>query len=174
MAQTLVYGLFNGALYGIIALGVALVFGVMRYLNLAHGSFIILGAYASLILFRLGVDPFVSIPVVAALLFLAGAILYLVCFSRFVVLPEGNKIKNSLLVSFGLMLLFDSVATLVWTGEERSISPWYSGLTFGLFGRIRHSFFLLLGMCTLALSGCSLGWTRTSTVRDSAAVVTAP
>ena len=134
MAQTLVYGLFNGALYGIIALGVALVFGVMRYLNLAHGSFIVLGAYASLILFRFGVDPFVSIPVVAALLFLAGTVLYLVCFSRFVVLPEGNKIKNSLLVSFGLMLLFDSVATLIWTGEERSISPSYSGLTFGLFG----------------------------------------
>ncbi len=134
MGQTLVYGLLNGALYGIIALGVALVFGVMKYLNLAHGSFIILGAYGSLLLFRLGVDPFASIPVVSALLFLAGIILYLTCFSRFVVLTEGNKIKNSLLVSFGLMLLFDSVATIVWTGEERSITPFYSGLTWGMFG----------------------------------------
>jgi len=148
MGQTLVYGLFNGALYGIIALGIALVFGVMKYLNLAHGSFIILGAYGSLLLFRVGVDPFASVPVVSAGLFLAGAILYLMCFSRFVVLPEGNKIKNSLLVSFGLMLLFDSVATLVWTGEERSITPSYSGLTFGLFG-LR---FPLIGLVGAALA----------------------
>src|SRR3972149_4244722 len=148
MGQTLVYGLFNGALYGIIALGLARVFGVMKYLNLAHGSFIILGAYGSLLLFRVGVDPFASVPVVSAGLFRAGAILYLTCFHVFAALPEGNKIKNSLLVSFGVMLLFDSVATLVWTGEERSITPSYSGLTFGLFG-LR---FPLIGLVGAALA----------------------
>jgi branched-chain amino acid transport system permease protein len=134
MGQTLVYGVLNGALYGIIALGIALVFGVMRYLNLAQGSFIILGAYGSLFLFQAGMDPFASIPLLAFGLFVVGALLFKATFSRLIAFPEGAKIKNSLLISFGLMLLIDNLATLLWTGDERSITPAYSGFTFGLFG----------------------------------------
>lgn len=134
MGQTLVYGILNGALYGIIALGIALVFGVMRYLNLAHGSFIILGAYGSLFLFQLGIDPFASIPLLAVVLFIAGALLFRVTFVRLIAFPEGAKIKNSLLISFGLMLLIDSLATMLWTGDERSITPAYSGVAFGFLG----------------------------------------
>ena len=134
MGQTLLYGVLNGALYGIIALGIALVFGVMRYLNLAQGSFIILGAYGSLYLFQAGLDPFVSIPVVAAGLFLTGILVFKATFSRLITLPEPAKIKNSLLISFGLTLLIDSVATMVWTGDERSMTPSYSGATLSLAG----------------------------------------
>ena len=134
MGQTLIYGILNGALYGIIALGIALVFGVMRYLNIAHGSLIILGAYGSLILFRLGIDPFVSIPMVMIILFLVGTILFKAFFTRFIGFSEGNKIKNSLLIAFGLMLVIDNLATLIWTGNQRSITPSYSGITFEVFG----------------------------------------
>ncbi len=97
MGQTLVYGILNGALYGMIALGIALVFGVMRYLNIAHGSLIIVGAYGSLILFGLGIDPFVSIPLILIALFLGGAVLFKLFFTRMIEFPEGEKIKNSLL-----------------------------------------------------------------------------
>ena len=134
MGQTLVFGILNGALYGIIALGIALVFGVMKYLNVAHGSLIIVGAYGSLILFRLGVDPFVTIPFVLLFLLLGGAILFKAFFTRIIGFPEADKIKNSLLISFGLVLVLDNLATLIWTGDERSITPSYSGLTFQAFG----------------------------------------
>jgi branched-chain amino acid transport system permease protein len=134
MGQTLVYGVLNGALYGIIALGIALVFGVMRYLNLAQGSFIILGSYGCLFLFQAGLDPFASIPLLAFALFVVGALVFKATFARLIAFPEGAKIKNSLLISFGLMLFIDNLATLLWTGDERSITPAYSGLTFGLFG----------------------------------------
>jgi branched-chain amino acid transport system permease protein len=134
MGQTLVFGILNGALYGIIALGIALVFGVMKYLNVAHGSLIIVGAYGSLILFRLGVDPFVSIPFVLLFLFVGGAILFKAFFTRIISFPEADKIKNSLLISFGLVLVLDNLATLIWTGDERSITPSYSGITFQAFG----------------------------------------
>jgi branched-chain amino acid transport system permease protein len=134
MGQTLVFGILNGALYGIIALGIALVFGVMKYLNVAHGSLIIMGAYGSLILFRLGVDPFVTIPFVLLFLLLGGAILFKAFFTRIIGFPEAEKIKNSLLISFGLVLVLDNLATLIWTGDERSITPSYSGLTFQAFG----------------------------------------
>jgi len=133
MGQTLIYGILNGALYGIIALGIALVFGVMRYLNIAHGSLIILGAYGSLILFRLGIDPFASIPVLMIILFLIGTILFKSFFSHFIGFSEGNKIKNSLLIAFGLMLVIDNLATLIWTGDERCITPSYSGISFEVF-----------------------------------------
>ena len=134
MGQTLAFGILNGALYGTIALGIALVFGVMKYLNVAHGSLIIIGAYGSLILFRLGIDPFVSIPFILLFLFLGGAILYKVCFAYIIGFPEGDKVKNSLLISFGLILVIDNLATLIWTGDERSITPSYSGITFEMFG----------------------------------------
>ncbi len=134
MGQTLVFGILNGALYGIIALGIALVFGVMKYLNVAHGALIIVGAYGSLFLFRLGIDPFASIPFVLVLLFLGGIILFEAFFTRLVEFHEGEKIKNSLLISFGLLLVIENLATLIWTGDERSITPSYSGVTFQLFG----------------------------------------
>ncbi len=132
MGQILVYGVLNGALYATIALGIALVFGVMRYLNIAHGCFIILGAYGTLFLFHLGLDPFGSIPLIGLALFLAGILVFKATFTRLVSLPEPEKIKNSLLISFGLMLFIENLATLIWTGDERSITPSYSGLTFGL------------------------------------------
>ncbi len=133
MLQTLVYGILNGLLYSIIALGISLVFGVMRYLNIAHGSLIILGSYGSLYLFRLGLDPFISIPVLMLFLFLAGILLFKLLYSRFVTLVEGLRVQKSLLVSFGLMLVIDNGATMIWTSDEKSITPSYSGMSFEVF-----------------------------------------
>jgi branched-chain amino acid transport system permease protein len=162
MGQTLIYGILNGALYGIIALGISLVFGVMRYLNLAHGSLIIVGAYGSLILFRMGVDPFLSIPVVFIALFLAGGLLFKLFFTRLIEFPEGDKIKNSLLIGFGLMLVIDNLATFIWTGDERSMTPSYSGMTFGLLGLRLPLIGLVGGLLALVLiSGLHLFLSRT-------------
>lgn len=134
MGQTLVYGILNGSLYGIIALGIALVFGIMKYLNLAQGTLIILGAYIGLYLSQLGLDPFLCIPAVMIALFLFAAVLFKACFSRLINFAEEEKIKNSLLISFGLMLFLDNLITVIWTSDERSITPVYSGVTFELFG----------------------------------------
>lgn len=137
MLQTIAYGILNGLLYSIIALGISLVFGVMRYLNIAHGSLIILGSYGSLYLFNFGIDPFISIPVVMCLLFLTGVILFKLLYSNFVPLPENLRIQKSLLVSFGLMLVIDHGATLVWTTDEKSITPFYSGISFEILKGLR-------------------------------------
>ncbi len=133
MLQTLVYGILNGLLYSVIALGISLVFGVMRYLNIAHGSLIIMGSYGSLYLFRFGLDPFVSVPLLMVLLFFAGIVLFKLLYSSFVSLVEGLRIQKSLLVSFGLMLVIDNGATMIWTSDEKSITPFYSGRSFELF-----------------------------------------
>jgi len=147
--QILVYGITTGALYGLAAAGLSLVFGVMKMLNVAHGSLIMLGAYAVFWLFSLAhIDPILSLPIVGLFFFLIGTILYLLMFSFTARLSEENRIKNSLLISFGLMLVFENIAILLWTADERSISSFYSGKAFDIFG-VRIPF---VGLGGIALS----------------------
>jgi branched-chain amino acid transport system permease protein len=138
MAQILVYGLITGAFYGLAAIGLSLVFGVMRHLNIAHGSFIMIGGFISFWLFHLFQwDPFLSIGVVMAFLFLLGAILYKGLFSHLDELPEGLKINNSMLVGFGLTWILDNLAILLWTSDVRAITPSYTGKVWHLLPELR-------------------------------------
>ncbi len=133
--QVITYGITNGALYGLAAVGLSLVFGVMKMLNIAHGSLIMIGAYAVFWAFSLSnLDPLISLPLVIILLFVIGAILYWLVFSHTVKLPEGDRIKNSLLIGFGLMLLLNNLAVILWTGDERSVSTFYSGGVLDVYG----------------------------------------
>jgi len=131
LAQNLVFGILVGALYGLAALGLSLIFGVTKFLNVAHGELLMFGGYASFWAFSLlGIDPFLSIPLTAAVLFLLGAILYKLVFSRTVKLPEESKIKNTLLVAFGLSVIFQNLALRFWTADERGIPTSYSSVAF--------------------------------------------
>ncbi len=129
--QNLVFGLFVGSIYGICALGLALVFGVLKLLNVAHGEFVMIGAYACYWIFvGAGLDPFLSIVIVLPLMFLLGLVFNTLLFDHLVRLETETKIKNSLLVSFGLGLALQNAATLLWTGNERSVQTAYAGLGF--------------------------------------------
>jgi branched-chain amino acid transport system permease protein len=133
--QILTYGIVTGALYGLVAIGLALLMGVMRFLNVAHGTFIILGGYTSYWLFELWhLDPFVSVPIVMAVMFLSGLILYKVFLTSLSKLPEGLKINNSMLITFGLIWVLDNSATLLWTSDVRSITTSYTGEAIQLLG----------------------------------------
>lgn len=133
--QIIAYGVIIGALYGLVAIGLALLLGVMGYLNIAHGTFIMLGGYVSFWLFSLWhIDPFVSIPLVMLVMFIMGLILYRVLFSPLLKFPVGWRIGNSMLVSFGLLWVLDNAATWLWTSDVRSITTSYTGEVFNLFG----------------------------------------
>ena len=135
MGQSLIYGIVIGALYGLVAVGLSLIFGVMSYLNVAHGALLMIGAYVSFWLFSLyGVDPFLSIPLVMITLFLIGMLLYMGLFSSLARFESEVRIKNSLLISFGLLLVLDNLAILLWTADERTITTSYSGMVFEFFG----------------------------------------
>ena len=100
VAQLLLFGVFVGALYGVAAVGLALVFGVMRVLNVAHGELLMLGGYVTFWLFTLWrVDPFVSLLAAVPILFGVGLVLNTGLFSHVVRLDEESKIKNSLLIA---------------------------------------------------------------------------
>jgi len=135
IAQNLVFGILVGALYGLAAVGLALVFGVTKFLNVAHGELLMLGGYASFWLFSLWhMDPFLSLPLAIAALVVVGAVLYKLLFSRMVKLAEGAKIQNTLLVGFGLGLILQNLALRFWTADTRSITTFYSGAVWTILG----------------------------------------
>lgn len=128
LAQSAVFGLLIGALYGLAAVGLTLVFGVLKMLNVAHGELIMLGGYATFWLFTLWqVDPFVSVLPAGAALFLVGVVLYRVLFGRLLRAAEETKLKNSILIGFGLALVVQTIALVAWTGDERAVTTAYAG-----------------------------------------------
>lgn len=146
VVQSAVSGLLSGAMYGLIALGLALAFGVLKVLNVAHGELVMLGGYVTFFLVAVvGLDPFLSMPLVFAALFLVGVVLYLVLFRFVVRFDLEARIKNSLLISFGLVLILQTVAVTLFTGDERAIVTDYS--TFALqVESIRVPFIRLAGL----------------------------
>jgi branched-chain amino acid transport system permease protein len=133
--QTLIFGILVGALYALAALGLSLVFGVTKFLNVAHGDLLMFGGYASFWVFSLlGLDPFLTIPTTLVALVLIGAIIYRVLFIRMVKLTEETKIKNTLLVGFGLSVILQNLALRFWTADDRGITASYSGVAFTLLG----------------------------------------
>jgi branched-chain amino acid transport system permease protein len=129
-AQSLVSGVLTGALYAMIGIGLTVVFGVMRIINLAHGEMVMLGmfgAFWGLKLWKL--DPFVSILLWAPVMFLLGMLVYRLLLRK--IMPGGEL--NTLLYTAGLSLLIANLALFTWTGDYRTISLSY-GRTVRPFG----------------------------------------
>jgi len=129
--QTLIFGVFVGSIYGIVAVGLGLVFGTMGILNVAHGDLLMVGGYIGFWLVTLtGMDPFLSLLIVGPLMFLVGMLLNRLLYRRVIRLGGETKTKNSLLISFGLVLILQQSAILLWTGDERTIETSYSGQSY--------------------------------------------
>jgi branched-chain amino acid transport system permease protein len=155
--QTITNGILVGALYGLVALGLGLLMGVMKFLNIAHGTFIIMGGYLSFWLFNLwGIDPFLSVPLVIIAMFIIGLILYILALSPLLKLPNiGMRIDTSMLITFGLIWVLDNVMTMLWTPDTRTIMTSYTGEAFKFFG-IRFSITGLGGLGIAVLVAIAL------------------
>jgi branched-chain amino acid transport system permease protein len=128
--QATVYGLLQGGLLALVAVGFSLVWGVMNVVNLAHGSFVILGAYIAWELnSRLGLDPLLGMFVSAAVLFVGGYAVQ----RGLVNLVVNGPIFITLLLTFGLDLLIVQGMNIAFSANYRSIQTSYAGnsLTFG-------------------------------------------
>lgn len=112
LLNIVVKGVLIGMVYGLMALGLSVIFGVVRVVNFAHGEMMVLGMYgAYLLASSLGVDPMAAIPVMAAALFLFGYALQRILINRFVTQPEHVQflllvavaliLSNALLIAFG-------------------------------------------------------------------------
>lgn len=123
-AQVLVNGILLGGLYAVMALGLALVWGVLNIVNLAHGAFIMLGAYCSWYLYNdAHIDPFLGLPITAAVLFVLGYALQRGLLNLVVKAP----MFNTLLITFGIEVVLTYLAQLAFSADFRTINPPYAG-----------------------------------------------
>jgi len=140
LAQAIANGLLIGAIYGLAALGLTLVWGIMDVVNLAHGEFVLFGAYLTFVLFSQrgalgGLNPLLSLLMVVPAGLLFGAFLYRALLRRVV----GQPALTTLLLTFGLSILFNNVL-LNWFGPDVRIVRWAQG--------------------SLVIGGVALPWTR--------------
>jgi branched-chain amino acid transport system permease protein len=130
LAQILLNGVLLGGLYGLMALGMALVWGVLNIVNLAHGAFVMLGGYCVYFIFTgLGIDPFAALPVAFVVMFAFGYLL-----QRYVLnLIVRSAQLNTLLITFGLDVVLTYLAQLAFTADFRTINPSYAGANVTIF-----------------------------------------
>jgi len=155
IAQVITYGIFIGALYALAAVGLALLLGVMKYLNVAHGTLIMFSGYLSYWIFTFWyIDPFFSIPLVMSLMFFIGLILYKILFARLLqVFNVGQRINSSMLITFGLMWILDNGMTLLWTSDVRSVTTFYSGKVVDILGvKLPYASLIGFGLALVAIS----------------------
>ncbi|HEY9572112.1 MAG TPA: branched-chain amino acid ABC transporter permease [Pusillimonas sp.] len=125
MFEALATGLFNGLIYALIAVGLALIWGITDVINFAHGEFLMLGMYAAYWLFTLGhVDPTLSAPLVACLLGFVGFLSY-----ALIIRPlQRAPAMIVILATFGLGLVLRQLAFIFFSPDYRNLpDTWLSG-----------------------------------------------
>ncbi|HID88071.1 MAG TPA: branched-chain amino acid ABC transporter permease [Anaerolineae bacterium] len=135
--QALVSGIIMGGIYGLMALGLNLIFGVMRIINIAHGELMMLGMYVTYWLFVLfGLDPILSVLIVAPLFFLLAPLIKRLLIDP--ILKAGLRWGEAefliLILTFGLSTIFRNGALLVWKSDYRGITTGYSTVPLTLAG----------------------------------------
>jgi branched-chain amino acid transport system permease protein len=118
VGQVIISGILSGVLYSMVALGLALIFGVMRIINVAHGPLLMLGAYTTWFLFStLHLNPYLTVPISMAVLFLLGLLIERTLVFRVIDAPE----LSSLLLTFGISIALVNAAQLAFTSDLRSV-----------------------------------------------------
>lgn len=116
--QTIVNGLFTGSIYALVAIGLTLIYGVMIILNFAHGEFLMLGMYVAYGAFTLfGMDPYLSIPIAAVLIFALGAIIQVGLVQRVL---DAHPL-NQIILLLGVSTLLIGLVQFFLTAEPRVV-----------------------------------------------------
>jgi branched-chain amino acid transport system permease protein len=124
LAQSVLSGIFVGALYGLMGLGLSLSWGLLRLINLAHFAFAFLAAYLCYQLSTMGMDPLATLLILVPAFFALGAGLQALV-ARFAITPF-----NSLLLTFGLTGIVEAIIQTIWTADFRKLESSYAQMKF--------------------------------------------
>lgn len=164
----LIYGVQAAGLYASIAIPMGLILGIVHIVNLAHGEFMMVAAYATYMLCTtLGIDPFVAMIPVAAVTAAFGFVIYKLTIRQALKAPELNQ----LILTFGLGISLTQIANLVFTSQTRKMSFDYVSasvdigeLSFGVYN------FVFVLIAILMVVGLRLFLTKTTTGKAALAV----
>lgn len=116
--EAVITGILLGGLYGIVGIGLSVVFGIMRQVNLAHGEFMILSSYFSLLFVHLmGLHPLLTLFPVLPIMFAVGYFIQAFLFNRVM----QKAMEPFLIISFGLSIIIQNALLLIWTPDARSL-----------------------------------------------------
>lgn len=155
--ELLASGLITGGIYALVALGLNLQYGLMRILNIAHGEFLMVGAFLTYLVHTgLGLSPLLMLPLVFGLMFTLGIGVHRLTFRRLTRTSPNLDIfeARGLMVCFGLMFLVQNFASFVFGGDLRGYDylgqsievPWPGGSTNFTVNKL-VVFFLALAIC---------------------------
>jgi branched-chain amino acid transport system permease protein len=147
--NALIVGIFIGSIYGLIAVGLSLVYGVMRVVNISHGEFVMLGAFLTFFAWTLlGINPVICIVIALVVLFFLGLVIHRSLVERVI----GKPMLSSLMLTFGVSILVWNTAQAVFTTNIRAVS--YLGGSVSFVGvNIAKSYILGFGIAVLLVVG---------------------
>jgi branched-chain amino acid transport system permease protein len=176
--DVLIAGLLLGGIYALIAVGLSLQYGVARVLNISHGEFIMLGSFATWMLFTMfGINPLLSLAVCGPVVFLIGFYLHKTIYRSLLNSSISWDVfeGRSLLASFGFLFIIQNVAILAWGADIKGYSYLASGVNLGgaIFSANRLVtllFAVVIGAAFyLFLAGTRLGKAIRAAAQDPAA-----
>jgi branched-chain amino acid transport system permease protein len=130
MIQIIVNSILLGGIYALVASGFSLVWGVMNIINMTHGSIMMLGAYSTFFLWKIGIDPLISIPISMLIMFVFGYALQKKIINRIINAPMWM----TLVITFGLDLFIVNIAILFFSATPRSVVVGYGSLSINIWG----------------------------------------
>ena len=154
IAQALYSGVLLGGSYALVALGLALVFGTMKVINLAHGELVLLAAYiAYTVESHLAINPVFALPVVLVIICLSAALVYFL-----IGLIRKDRELNSLILTYGIGVVLTNAMLLIWSANVRTTnSAWFQeAVVIGPFYSMRSE--LTFFIVSLALLGAVWWW----------------
>jgi branched-chain amino acid transport system permease protein len=132
--EVMISGLLLGGIYALIAVGLSLQYGVARVLNIAHGEFIMLGAFITWTLYTIfGINPLASLAICGPVVFIIGFVLYRTLFTRLRNLSASPAAfeGSSMLACFGLLFIIQNIAILIWGADIKGYSYLAVPVNFG-------------------------------------------
>lgn len=122
LLQSIVNGILMGGVYGLVAIGLTLIFGVMKIINFAHGSLMMLGMFTTYWLYVLaGLDPYLSLLLSIPCLFVVGLLIERFLIAQVLDAPAYNQ----LLLTLGISLFIENFALFLWTPNFRTLEVTY-------------------------------------------------
>src|SRR5271157_6021182 len=145
--QLIVFGLVEGGLYALVASGLSLTYGVMKILNIAHGEFLMIGAYVMFWLFTLaGVSPLTSLVATVPLMFMLGLLIFKIVIVPLERVGSSHIVERSSLIAFfGILIVFQNAALMSWSADYRVVSYLQNPVGF-LFFNISVNRLVVLGI----------------------------
>jgi len=172
--QVILSGITAGLVYGLISIGLSLIWGIMDMVNFAHADFMMLSMYfAYLAWAKLALDPIFSLPIIVILMFIIGILVY----RNIVRKTVGGEIVTQILATFGIVVFLQNMAQFLWSANYQMIKNPIASGSFAVGDLFLHKAQLLSGVASLItayliwifIHKTKLGWALQATAQNRGA-----